>query len=418
MTNINREQPRVLVAGGGPSGLLVSILLNNIGVSSIVLERAKEPDEWSSKSYTLVLGDKGKSSLERGGCLESAIAAGNDRNFVSFFDGKTGEVKTMPKKSPGLGMTRPLLVECIEQIALGCPLVTIKRGAGVARVSKDDEFGLQAHLEDGTTIAATHVIGADGKWSNVRQSTPSLSSLANMRTCPSFGVHMISPTIPKGFKTDRTYVVSPPKECLFYTIASPLPSGEYSVTLVCYDETLERYPWLAPPTDLKLGEYKGRWEDESSALPATMKAESNLSHQMEKMFQEELPEFYKTLDKALFESVRVNRRVTWVQMTSVDGDDDDGKKGVTYSTEDGRVALIGDAAHSMTASMGEGGNTALESAVKLVDCVSSIMERKGETTSCSIDTLSEGFVEYGLARPKETMPIQEASAARNMGIRK
>ena len=56
----------MVIAGGGPSGLLASILLNNIGVSSTVVERAKQPDEWSSKSYTLVLGDKGKSSLERG----------------------------------------------------------------------------------------------------------------------------------------------------------------------------------------------------------------------------------------------------------------------------------------------------------------------------------------------------------------
>ena len=57
--------PHVLIAGGGPSGLLASILLNNIGISSTVVERAKEPDEWCSKSYTLVLGVKGKSALER-----------------------------------------------------------------------------------------------------------------------------------------------------------------------------------------------------------------------------------------------------------------------------------------------------------------------------------------------------------------
>ena len=37
--------PHVLIAGGGPSGLLCSILLNNIGISSTVVERAKEPDE-------------------------------------------------------------------------------------------------------------------------------------------------------------------------------------------------------------------------------------------------------------------------------------------------------------------------------------------------------------------------------------
>mmetsp|Transcript_20685 Transcript_20685/g.31383 ORF Transcript_20685/g.31383 Transcript_20685/m.31383 type:complete len:86 (-) Transcript_20685:26-283(-) len=63
--------------------------------------------------------------------------------------------------------------------------------------------------------------------------------------------------------------------------------------------------------------------------------------------------------------------------------------------------------------MGEGCNTALESAVKLVDGISSIMERKGES-ECSGDTLSEGFSRYGSDRPKECIPIQLASAARNV----
>ena len=96
MTN---QEPYVLISGGGPGGLLTSILLNNIGVSSVVLERAAEPDEWSSKSYTLVLGDRGQSSLDRGGCLEAVRAAGNERKYVYFYDGKTGNVKAMPKKS-------------------------------------------------------------------------------------------------------------------------------------------------------------------------------------------------------------------------------------------------------------------------------------------------------------------------------
>lgn len=406
MTN---QEPRVVISGGGPGGLMASILLNNIGVSSIVLERAKEPDEWSSKSYTLVLADRGKSSLERGGCLEAAQAAGTERRFVYFFDGQTGEVKTMPKKSSGIGLTRPLLVECLEKIALDCPNVTLKRGAGVSRVSKNDESGLQAHLEDGTAISATHVIGADGKWSKVRQSSPSLSSQAKMISAPSFGVHLNSPTVPKGFKTDGTYIIKPAnKECMFYIIASPRPpSGGYSITMVCFDEALERYPWLTPPADLKPGDYgKGGWEDDYSALPESMKSDGELSQHLQTMFLEEIPEFYQRLDKETFLSARVNRRASWLQMSAEDGKD------VAYSTEDGLVALIGDAAHAMTASMGEGCNTALESAVKLVDSVSAAMTEKGES-SCSVETLCEGFAKYGLARPKECVPIQEESASRN-----
>jgi glycerol-3-phosphate dehydrogenase len=233
MTSTNTQEPRVLISGGGPSGLLAAILLNNIGVSSIVVERAQGPDEWSSRSYTLVLGDKGIRGLERGGCLDSVRAAGIERRFVYFFDGRTGEVKVLPpKKTSAIGFTRPMLVECIEKIALRCPRILIQRGVGVSNlVTKDDEFGICAHLEDGTVISATHVIGADGKWSKVRQSVPSLDSQATIITCPSFGVHLNSPTVPKGFKTDGTYIINPPKECMFYIIASPHPSGGLSISM-------------------------------------------------------------------------------------------------------------------------------------------------------------------------------------------
>jgi 2-polyprenyl-6-methoxyphenol hydroxylase-like FAD-dependent oxidoreductase len=90
----------------------------------------------------------------------------------------------------------------------------------------------------------------------------------------------------------------------------------------------------------------------------------------------------------------------------------DGNK-VAYSTVDGKIALIGDAAHAMTPSMGEGCNTALVSAVKLVDSISSVMGEQGEST-CSVDTLSEGFVRYGSTRPTECIPVQEESQARNV----
>ena len=387
-------EPHVVIAGGGPSGLLASILLNNIGVSSTVVERAKQPDEWSSKSYTLVLGDKGKSSLERGGCLQSATAAGIERKFVYFFDGKTGNMKTIPKSSSGLGFTRPLLVECLEKEAFKCPEVTLMRGVGVSSVSRKDE-GVLVHLEDGTSLSATHIIGADGKWSKVRQSIPSLNSRAKMITSPSWGVGAISSTLPKGFKTDGTYVINPPKECMFYIIASPLPSEGMSISMVCYDETLEKYPWLAPADSMKLG----GWEDEYSALPEGMKSKSELSQHLEDLFKDTVPYFYDILDKDTFSTARINRRVTWLENS-------------TYSTDDGRIALIGDSAHAMTPSMGEGANTAMESAVKLVDFISSVMKQKRES-SCSIDTLNEGFIQYGLERPKEVIPTVQASAARS-----
>jgi 2-polyprenyl-6-methoxyphenol hydroxylase-like FAD-dependent oxidoreductase len=45
-TQQKQQHPLVLIAGGGPAGLISSILLDKIGINSIVIERATEPDEW------------------------------------------------------------------------------------------------------------------------------------------------------------------------------------------------------------------------------------------------------------------------------------------------------------------------------------------------------------------------------------
>ena len=403
-------EPKVVISGGGPGGLLASILLSQAGINSIVLERSTEPDQWSSKSYTLVLGDRGKGALERGEqCLDLVMAAGNVRIFVYFFDGKTGEKKAIPKNSRGIGLTRPLLVESLEKVASDLPRVTIKRGVGVSRISVDEESGsLGVHLEDNSIISATHVIGADGKWSKVRQSFQTFNLQATIISCPSFGVSMTAPSMPECWKTDGTYVIKPSEDCMFYIIASPLPAGGMHLSMVCYDQTTEKYPWLEPPPDMKSQDYgKGTWDEEYSALPNNATSDLELSDHLEQLFQEELPEFYEALDKSTFKSARINRRVTWLRNVAQEG------KAVTYAAENGRVALLGDAAHAMTPSMGEGCNTALESAVKLVDAVTSIMQEQGET-SCTIDTMSKAFNEYGLSRPKDLQRIQEMSAARNV----
>ena len=78
-----------------------------------------------------------------------------------------------------------------------------------------------------------------------------------------------------------------------------------------------------------------------------------------------------------------------------------------YSTRNGRVALIGDAAHAVVPSTGEGCNMALESAMRLAD---SINFGQGEEP-VSVKALSSGLKTYGSSRPHETLPLQSKAAA-------
>lgn len=416
---LDHQQQSVVICGGGPGGLLASVLLNNIGIHSTVVEQAIETDSWGIKSYTMILNDKGKESLARGGCLQAAIEAGQERSFTGFFNPTTGEMKRIPKKSPNLAVTRHGLVKCLEEIASGLPNVTLRKGAGVSGISNNDENpGLMSvDLDDGTSICATHVIGADGKWSNVRRSIPSLS--AAMITCPSSAVHMDFTTIPEGWESNGTYLMKPTnEECKFYIIVSSIPEEDgMSISMIYYDETLQRYPWLTPPESINTihdgdNNIMEGWDgdhslDKGNTNDSSVSTEhSELPYHLKRLFEEELPAFADLLDDEIYHTAVLKRRTTWLQMRPRDGEQ------VSYSSKDGRVSLIGDAAHAMTPSIGEGCNTALESAVNLVDRVAASMKDKDEST-CTVDTMSLAFTRYGSSRPKECITIQELSAAKS-----
>jgi hypothetical protein len=47
-----------------------------MGVKSTVSEKAEEADEWNSKSYTIVIGERGCAALEKANVLGVAREAG------------------------------------------------------------------------------------------------------------------------------------------------------------------------------------------------------------------------------------------------------------------------------------------------------------------------------------------------------
>ena len=400
------SSPHVVIAGAGPSGLVAAILLGQRGVCTTVVERSSEPDQWSTKSYSIVLGDRGLAALKKAGCLSAAREKGMKRECI-IFHSANGSTRVIPKKASemSLGFSRPLLVECLESVASQQPNVNMVKGSGVksvaTKVSNDEEGDsvLEVILEDGSTLEATHVIGADGKWSAVRASFPD-SFNVTIHTEPSFGVHIMVPAIPDNWRSDGTHVIQPSKEQKFYVIAAPIPSGELSVSIVCFDETLKQYPWLSPPDNVvDRTDGVGGWEDEYSARPENVLSDVVLSNKLAELLEAELPLFLSAIGRESLDTARINRRVSWVEMVNANEYDD-----VRFATSNGRVALIGDAAHAVTPSMGEGCNLALESAVAVIDALDGDKD-------ITIDELTNAFLRYGKSRPQETEPIQRKAAA-------
>ena len=132
--------------------------------------------------------------------------------------------------------------------------------------------------------------------------------------------------------------------------------------------------------------------------PAALVAAAFNTNLLAKMLQEELPLFFQDINGLeSLKNVRVNRRTSWLKPL-VDNP--------SYCSQNGRVVLIGDAAHAMTPSMGEGCNCALESAVLLVKSLS-------QDKPVTVDDLTQAFRAFGAKRPSEVMPVQCKSAAAN-----
>jgi len=401
--------PSLVIAGGGPAGLLAAILLGNLGIKTTVLERSSGPDQWTSKSFSLALNERGTSALKKAGpdILKEVTNFGSERNFTYFLDGGTGRQKAIPSK-PSIIFTRPGLVQCLEKIASRERNIDLRKGVAISEVHAHASKNLPPltlELDDGSKIFATHVIGADGMWSRVRQSFVELESQVDICT-ENFGVHWTIPNTPDGFERDGVYLCTAPGESLFYFIAAPIPHGQMSITMVCFDETVEKYPWLG---DIKQGSHNANsWE---GTKVQDDDSNQGLRQNLGLLLQEKVPYFFEAigLDDAL-KTARINRRVTWLKYATKEG------KNASYVTAEGTVVLIGDAAHGMTPSLGEGCNTALESAVRLVEAVVSEMindgdENKSRATPTSRH-LTAAFVKYGLSRPKDVIPIQEMSASR------
>jgi rifampicin monooxygenase len=156
----------VIVAGGGPTGLMLAAELRLHGVHALVLEKEAEPTR-----YVRALGLHVRSIevMDQRGLLERFLAHGKQYPLGGFFAGIT-------KPSPDrLDTTHPYV--------LGIPQTTtdrllaeraaelgadIRHGCELVGLSQDDH-GVTVELADGTRLRSRYLAGCDGGRSTVRK---------------------------------------------------------------------------------------------------------------------------------------------------------------------------------------------------------------------------------------------------------
>lgn len=156
----------VIVAGGGPTGLMLAGELRLHGVHVVVLEKLTEP---TGQSRGRGLHARTVEILDQRGLLDRFLDVSEKFQAGGFF---AGIVKPWPDGVDtahpyGIAVSQPVTERLLTEraVELGAD---IRRGCELVGLSQDDR-GVTAELADGTRLQARYMVGCDGGRSLVRK---------------------------------------------------------------------------------------------------------------------------------------------------------------------------------------------------------------------------------------------------------
>jgi 2-polyprenyl-6-methoxyphenol hydroxylase-like FAD-dependent oxidoreductase len=155
----------VVIAGGGPTGMMLAAELTLAGVDALILER--RPNHELDGSRAGGLHSRALELLDQRGVAGRFLAAGYTAQIISFGETKI-DISDFPTRHPyGLALWQKhierIMAEWIWELG-----VAVRYDQEVVGFEQDDER-VEVELADGRKLGARYLVGCDGGRSRVRK---------------------------------------------------------------------------------------------------------------------------------------------------------------------------------------------------------------------------------------------------------